>query len=282
MDLRMTEQTIYLVKAFFLGIIEGLTEFLPISSTGHLILVGKWIEFASNEAKVFEIVIQLGSILAVVWIFRERLIKTIVGTLRLDPTQLAFTRNLLLAFLPSAIVGLLFIKAIKSLFFHPAVVAVTLFLGGLIMLWVERTRPDGQAHAKNISARTLDQISWKQALVVGCAQCLSMIPGTSRSGSTIIGGMMAGIERKTATEFSFFLAIPTMLAAASYDLYKHGNLLSQQDMLAIAVGFVSAFISALIVVRAILAFVSRHTYRIFAWYRILLSLIVAVWLFTRT
>ena len=278
----MTEQTIYLVKAFFLGILEGLTEFLPISSTGHLILVGKWIEFSSNEAKVFEIVIQLGSILAVVWIFRARLIKMIVGTLRLDPTELAFTRNLLLAFLPSAIVGLLFIKAIKALFFHPGVVAITLFLGGLIMLWVERTRPDGQTHTNNISARTLDQISWKQALIVGCAQCLSMIPGTSRSGSTIIGGMMAGIERKTATEFSFFLAIPTMLAAASYDLYKHGNLLSQQDMLAIAVGFVSAFISAMLVVRAILAFVSRHTYRIFAWYRILLSLIVTIWLFTRT
>ncbi len=278
----MTEQTIYLIKAFFLGVIEGLTEYLPISSTGHLILVGKWIEFSSNEAKVFEIVIQLGSILAVVWIFRERLIQTITGTFRLDPVELAFTRNLLLAFLPSAVVGLLFIKAIKALFFHPAVVAVTLFLGGLIMLWVERTRPVAQNDTSNISARTLDQISWKQALVVGCAQCLSMIPGTSRSGSTIIGGMMAGIERKTATEFSFFLAIPTMLAAASYDLYKHGDLLSQQDMLAIAVGFVSAFISALIVVRAILAFVSRHTYRVFAWYRIILSLIVAVWLFTRT
>lgn len=274
----MTEQTIYLWKAFFLGIVEGITEFLPISSTGHLILFGDWISFESNEAKVFEVVIQLGSILAVVWIFRHRLFQMVRGTLRLEPVEVAFTRNLLIAFLPSAIIGLLFIKAIKALFFHPGVVVVTLVLGGLIMLWVERRRPANTAQAPANQVQTLEKITWKQALIVGCAQCLAMVPGTSRSGSTIIAGMLSGIQRKTATEFSFFLAIPTMLAAAVYDFYKHAHLLTQQDLLAIAVGFVSAFVCALVVVRAILVFVSRHTYRAFAWYRIALGLVVGAWL----
>jgi undecaprenyl-diphosphatase len=274
----MTEQTIYLWKAFFLGIVEGITEFLPISSTGHLILFGDWISFESNEAKVFEVVIQLGSILAVVWIFRHRLFQMVRGTLRLEPVEVAFTRNLLIAFLPSAIIGLLFIKAIKALFFHPGVVVVTLVLGGLIMLWVERRRPANSADAPANQVQTIEKITWKQALIVGCAQCLAMVPGTSRSGSTIIAGMLSGIQRKTATEFSFFLAIPTMLAAAVYDFYKHAHLLTQQDMLAIAVGFVSAFVCALLVVRAILVFVSRHTYRAFAWYRIALGLVVGAWL----
>jgi undecaprenyl-diphosphatase len=274
----MTEQTIYLWKAFFLGIVEGLTEFLPISSTGHLILIGDWINFESNEAKVFEVVIQLGAILAVMWIFRARLFQLVRGTLYRDPVELSFTRNLLIAFLPAAIVGVLFIKAIKALFFHPGVVVVTLVLGGLIMLWVERRRPANIADAPSNQVQTLEQITWKQALIVGCAQCLAMIPGTSRSGATIIAGMLSGIQRKTATEFSFFLAMPTMLAAAGYDLFKHIDLLTQQDMLAIAAGFLSAFLSALFVVRAILVFVSRHTYRAFAWYRIALGLVVGVWL----
>jgi len=274
----MTDQTIYLWKAFFLGIVEGITEFLPISSTGHLILFGDWINFESNEAKVFEVVIQLGSILAVVWIFRHRLFQMIRGTLRLEPVEVAFTRNLLIAFLPSAIIGLLFIKAIKALFFHPGVVVVTLVLGGLIMLWVERRRPANISDTPINQVLALEKITWKQALVVGCAQCLAMVPGTSRSGATIIAGMLSGIQRKTATEFSFFLAIPTMFAAAIYDLYKHADLLTQQDMLAIVVGFISAFFCALVVVRAVLVFVSRHTYRAFAWYRIALGLVVGVWL----
>ena len=275
----MTEATLQLIKAFFLGIVEGITEFLPISSTGHLIIVGKWIEFTSTEGKVFEVVIQLGSILAVMWIFRARLIKMITGTLKRDPVEVAFTRNLIIAFLPSAVIGFLFIKMIKALFFQPAVVVVTLILGGLIMLWVERVRQPGQANLRVVTATTLESISWKQALIVGFAQCLAMIPGTSRSGSTIIGGMLAGIERKTATEFSFFLAMPTMLAAASYDMYKNAGLISQADMLAIAVGFVTAFLSALLVVRAILTFISKHTYRAFGWYRIVLGVIVGVWLY---
>jgi len=266
----------HLFKAFLLGVVEGLTEFLPVSSTGHLILVGKWIDFASTEAKVFEVVIQLGSILAVMWIFRHRLVQLIVGTLTRKPLELAFTRNLLIAFLPAAVVGAIFIKQIKALFFHPGVVVVTLILGGLIMLWVERKpKPDGQAAFK-VTANTLEEISWKQALIVGLAQCLAMIPGTSRSGSTIIGGMMAGIQRKTATEFSFFLAMPTMLAAAVYDTWKNAAVLTQQDTLAIGVGFVTAFISALIVVKAVLAFISRHTYRVFAWYRIVLGAVVGL------
>ncbi len=275
----MSESTLQLIKAFFLGIVEGITEFLPISSTGHLILVGKWIDFASTDSKVFEVVIQLGSILAVMWIFRERLIKLCVGTLQRDPVEMGFMRNLIIAFLPSAIIGFIFIKAIKALFFQPAVVAVTLILGGFIMLWVERTRPGGQSAGSSVTATTLESISWKQALVVGCAQCLAMIPGTSRSGATIIGGMLAGINRKTATEFSFFLAMPTMMAAAGYDMFKNASLISQADMLAIAVGFASAFFSAMVVVRAILAFISKHTYRAFGWYRILLGVVVAVWLY---
>ena len=266
----------HLFKAFVLGVVEGLTEFLPVSSTGHLILVGKWIDFASTEAKVFEVVIQLGSILAVMWIFRHRLAHLIVGTLTRKPLELAFTRNLLIAFLPAAVIGAIFIKQIKVLFFHPGVVVVTLILGGLIMLWVERRpKPDGQP-AFQVTAKTLEEISWQQALIVGLAQCLAMIPGTSRSGSTIIGGMMAGIQRKTATEFSFFLAMPTMLAAAIYDTWKNAATLTQQDTLAIVVGFVTAFFSALIVVKAVLAFISKHTYRVFAWYRIALGVVVGL------
>jgi len=266
----------HLFKAFVLGVVEGLTEFLPVSSTGHLILVGKWIDFASSEAKVFEVVIQLGSILAVMWIFRQRLAQLIVGTLTRKPLELAFTRNLLIAFLPAAVIGAIFIKQIKALFFHPGVVVVTLILGGLIMLWVERRPKPGGQPAFHVTANTLEEISWKQALVVGLAQCLAMIPGTSRSGSTIIGGMMAGIQRKTATEFSFFLAMPTMLAAAVYDTWRNAAALTQQDTMAIVVGFVTAFFSALIVVKAVLAFISKHTYRIFAWYRIVLGAIVGL------
>jgi len=287
----VTDSTLYLIKAFFLGIIEGLTEFIPVSSTGHLILIGDWINFTSSSGKVFEVVIQFGSILAVMWIFRARLWQLIHGTLTGVPAEVSFTRNLLLAFLPAAVVGAIFIKTIKQVFYHPGVVAVTLVLGGLIMLWVERKThhtpgdapgaADDTASDERASAYTLEQISWKQALGVGVAQCVAMVPGTSRSGATIIGGMIAGIQRKTATEFSFFLAMPTMLGAATYDLYRNIDLLSQHDLSAIAVGFVAAFISALVVVRAVLRFVSNHTYRGFAWYRIALGVVVAAWLLAR-
>ena len=185
-------------------------------------------------------------------------------------------------------IGGIFIKSIKQVFYHPGVVVVTLVLGGLIMLWVERkTRhtpgdvpgaADDTASDERATARSLEQITWKQALGVGVAQCLAMIPGTSRSGATIIGGMIAGIQRKTATEFSFFLAMPTMLGAAVYDMYKNFGLLTQHDLSGIAVGFVAAFLSAMVVVRAVLRFVANHTYRVFAWYRIVFGAIVAAWI----
>ena len=280
----MTDSALYLIKAFFLGIIEGLTEFIPVSSTGHLILVGDWINFSSSSGKVFEVVIQFGSILAVMWIFRARLWRLIHGAVTGVRSEMLFIRNLLIAFLPAAVIGALFIKTIKSVFYHPGVVVVTLVLGGLIMLWVERRVPhapgdqpgaaDDTAADEKATARTLEQISWRQALGVGLAQCLAMVPGTSRSGATIIGGMIAGIQRKTATEFSFFLAMPTMLGAAVFDLYKNIDLLTRHDLSGIAVGFVAAFLSALVVVRVVLRFVSNHTYRVFAWYRIVFGLIV--------
>jgi undecaprenyl-diphosphatase len=287
----VTENTLFLLKAAFLGIIEGLTEFIPVSSTGHLILIGDWINFQSSSGKVFEVVIQFGSILAVMWIFRQRLWQLIHGTFTGVRSEMLFTRNLLVAFLPAAVIGAIFIKAIKELFYHPAVVATTLVLGGLVMLYVERnakaTTPgphsaaDDSASEVHASAHRLEEITWKQALGVGFAQCLAMIPGVSRSGSTIIGGMIAGIQRKTATEFSFFLAMPTMLGATVYDSYKNMNVLTQHDVTAIVVGFIAAFLSALVVVRAVLRFVSNHTYRGFAWYRIALGIVVGAVLFLR-
>lgn len=287
----MTENTLYLLKAMFLGIIEGLTEFIPVSSTGHLILVGDWINFQSSSGKVFEVVIQFGSILAVMWIFRARLWQLIHGTFTGVRSEMMFTRNLLVAFLPAAVIGAIFIKAIKALFYHPAVVATTLVLGGLVMLYVERrtqaatpgphSAADDSASDVRASAHRLEEVSWKQALGVGVAQCLAMVPGVSRSGSTIIGGMIAGIQRKTATEFSFFLAMPTMLGATVYDSYKNMAILTQHDVTGIIVGFIAAFLSAMLVVRAVLRFVANHTYRVFAWYRIALGIVVGLVLFLR-
>ncbi|MCQ9328393.1 undecaprenyl-diphosphate phosphatase [Pelistega suis] len=276
---------IFLLKAAFLGIIEGITEFLPISSTAHLLILGDWIGFDAGQDKVYEIVIQLGSILAVMWIYRQRLAQLCVGTLKRERADLLFVRNLLLAFLPAAIIGLVLIKYIKQLLDGQFIVyAITLVLGGLIMLWVE-SRPGMSKHStandiENSGQTTkIEDISIGQALTVGFAQCLAMIPGTSRSGATIIAGMFAGIHRKTATEFSFFLAMPTMIAATVLSLYKYGGQLTQSNLLAVAIGFVMAFLSSLVVVRALLAFVSRYSYRPFAWYRIIFGLIVAAWVY---
>ncbi|NLC34958.1 MAG: undecaprenyl-diphosphate phosphatase [Alcaligenaceae bacterium] len=292
----MTESAWFMLKALFLGVIEGLTEFIPVSSTAHLLIIGSWLDFSSSDDKVFEVVIQFGSILAVMWIFRARLYQLFSGALKHDPIELAFMRNLLIAFLPAAVIGALAIKYIKMLFHSPAVFVFTLVIGGFIMLWVERkpqyakfgaTQAGGQPvpasaaeteATRRATAHALEQISWKQALVVGFAQCLAMVPGTSRSGATIISGMIAGIDRRTATEFSFFLAMPTMLAATVYDLYRNASVLNSTEASAIAVGFVAACISALVVVRAVLHFVSRHTYRPFAWYRIGFGGVVALWL----
>lgn len=295
----MTESTLFLLKAFFLGLIEGLTEFLPVSSTAHLLIVGDWINFTSSSDKVFEVVIQFGSILAVMWIFRARLWQLIAGTFSGDRRELLFTRNLLIAFMPAAVIGAIMITYIKALFHSPAVFVLTLVGGGVIMLWVERKpqytkhvpgadgaapvaiAPGDSVTSMRATASSLEEITWKQALIVGCAQCVAMVPGTSRSGATIIGGMLAGIQRKTATEFSFFLAMPTMLAATVYDLYRNAGALSGTEINGIIIGFIAAFLSALVVVRAVLSFVSRHTYRPFAWYRIALGGVVMMWLLLR-
>ncbi|QBY53063.1 undecaprenyl-diphosphate phosphatase [Cupriavidus oxalaticus] len=260
---------IHVGKAFFLGILEGLTEFLPISSTGHLILVGDWIDFAASEARVFDVVIQLGAILAVCWLYRAKITHLCEGAVRRDPEALRFATAVLVAFLPAAVIGALLIGPIKHRLFHPPVVAAALIVGGLVILWVERRRPVPRIH-------TIEDFGWKQAIGIGFAQCVAMIPGTSRSGATIIGGMLSGVSRQAATEFSFFLAIPTMLGAASYDAMRHYHLLSMADLWAIAAGFTAAFISALFVVNAMIRLVARHSLQVFAWYRIALGLLIAV------
>lgn len=282
----MEVNVIFYLKALLLGILEGLTEFIPVSSTAHLLIVGEWINFSSGDHKVFEVVIQFGSILAVIWLFRARIWQLIHGVFTGQREELFFCRNLLIAFLPAAVIGFMVISYIKALYHSPMVFVFTLVGGGLIMLWVER-RPGYAKHdqetvsGQRATAHRLEDITWKQALAVGFAQCLAMVPGTSRSGATIIGGMIAGIQRKTATEFSFFLAMPTMLAATVYDLYKHGSTLSSDQTGAIIIGFIAAFFSALVVVRAVLQFVSKHTYRPFAWYRIALGGVLLVWLLAR-
>lgn len=273
---------LYLLKAAILGIVEGLTEFLPISSTAHLIIWGDWLNFDSGDVKVFEIVIQFGSIMAVVWLYRHYIVDVVKGLLRWEIKQVRFVRNLILAFLPAAIIGLLIIDQVAKLLDGKFMIYVfTLIVGGFIMLWVE-SRPQMKKANQMVDENAplgegLDSITWKQALVVGFAQCLAMVPGTSRSGATIISGMIAGIPRRAATEFSFFLAMPTMLAATVLSLYKYGDQLSSDNFLAIVIGFVFAFISALFLVKAILRFVSKHSYKPFAYYRIIFGAVVGLW-----
>ncbi|MCW3479914.1 undecaprenyl-diphosphate phosphatase [Neisseriaceae bacterium JH1-16] len=248
-------------KALLLGIVEGITEFLPISSTGHLIVVGDLIDFHSN-GKVFEVVIQLGAVLAVLFEYRARFFKVARGLGR-EPWANRFVLNLAIAFLPAAIVGMLFIKGIKAHFFNAISVAAALVIGGLVILLIER-------HQKRVTPRvtSVDAMTWRDALAVGVAQVLALMPGTSRSGSTIMGGMAFGLSRQVATEFSFFLAVPVMFAATFYDIYKHYALFSAADIPVILIGFVAAFVSGLIAVRSLLRFVSGHNYVPFAWYRI--------------
>ena len=257
-----------LTKALILGIVEGLTEFLPISSTGHLILVGDLLDFNDEKGKVFAIVIQLGAILAVCWEYRIKIGNTLsgIGTCK-DSNQ--FVLNLFIAFLPAAILGLLFIKIIKQYLFHPTPVASALIVGGIIILWAERRK-----HV--VDVEEVEDMDWKHALKVGLMQCLALIPGTSRSGATIIGGLFFGLSRKAATEFSFFLAIPIMFAATFYDVYKHHELLHYNDIGMFGIGFVASFISALLAVRGLLRFISNHDFTVFAWYRILFGVIVLV------
>lgn len=256
------------IKALTLGIVEGLTEFLPISSTGHLILVGDLLDFNDDRGKVFAIVIQTGAMLAVVWEYRLRFGRMLRGLLT-DRLAQRFAVNLVIAFLPAALLGLAFGSTIKKHLFQAVPVALAFVVGGLIILWVERRQR--QAVVDNV-----DDMSWKDALKVGLAQSFALIPGTSRSGATIIGAMLFGLSRRAATEFSFFLAVPTLVAAGIYDFYRHRALFSAQDFGMFSVGFVAAFVSAFLCVRWLLRYIATHDFSVFAWYRIAFGVVVLV------
>ena len=261
----MTDPT-QLLYALILGLVEGVTEFLPISSTGHLIIAGQLLGFTGEKAKVFMIAIQLAAIFAVVWEYRARL-GHVVMTLNSEPASQRLAVNLMAGFLPAAVLGFLFYKEIKGYLFNPIVVASALVIGGVLILWAERRK-----HV--ITTEGIDELTWRRALAVGFAQALAMIPGTSRSGATIIGGLFLGLSRKTAAEFSFFLAIPTMFAATAYDLYKNWHLFDAGDIPLFAIGGAASFASALLAVRTLIKFVSRHDYTVFAWYRIVFGGVV--------
>jgi undecaprenyl-diphosphatase len=256
--------------ALVLGIVEGLTEFLPVSSTGHLIVAGSLLGYTGERAKVFEIVIQAGAILAVCWEFRARLISSVEG-IGSDPVAQRFVLNLVVAFLPAAVLGLLFASAIKRNLFAPVPVALAFIVGAFVILWVERRR---RLSPSTVRIDSIDAIRWPDALKIGFAQALALIPGTSRSGATIIGGMLFGLSRPAATQFSFFLAIPTLFAACGYDFVRNRALFSAQDLQGLAIGFVAAFISAFFCVRWLIRYVSRHDFVPFAWYRIAFGLLI--------
>jgi undecaprenyl-diphosphatase len=259
-----------LVKAFILGIVEGLTEFLPISSTGHLILAGTLLGWVDQKAKLFDVAIQIGAMFAIIWYYRRRITATVAGVGR-DPVARRFACNVAVAFLPAAILGILFAGSIKAHLFKPVPVAIAFIVGGLIIFWVEhrqrmqRTRP---------RVFDLDDLRLTDAIKLGIAQAFSLIPGTSRSGATIIGGMLFGLSRKTATEFSFFLAIPTLIGAGVYDLFKYRDILSAEDIPLFAVGLATAFFSALACVHWLIRFVASHSFVVFAWYRIAFGIVV--------
>ena len=259
--------TVLLVKAAIMGLVEGLTEFLPISSTGHLILAGSLLGFHDDKAKVFEIAIQTGAIFAVILVYWQKISST-VRDLGHSPEAQRFALNVLIGFLPAVIMGLLLGKAIKSHLFTPAVVATSFIVGGFIILWAER-RPASAVRIHDVSF-----MRGRDALKVGLVQCLAMIPGTSRSGATIIGGMLLGLSRKAATDFSFYLAIPTLIGAGAYSLYKERALLSVADLPLFGVGLLVSFLSAWVCVRWLLRFIATHSFEVFAWYRIAFGLVV--------
>src|SRR3569623_1179567 len=258
------------LKALIMGIVEGLTEFLPISSTGHLILAGSLLNFTGEKVKVFEIVIQAGAIFAVCWEYRAK-IGAVLGGLGSDPKARRFVLNLIVAFIPAAVLGFLFNKSIKAVLFAPLPVALAFIIGGLIILWVERRH---KANPVTARIQSVDDMSPADAFKIGCAQAFALVPGTSRSGATIIGGMLFGLSRKAATEFSFFLAIPTLLAATVYSLYKERALLSAADVPLFGIGSIAAFVSAFLCVRWLLRYISTHDFTAFAWYRIVFGLVV--------
>lgn len=258
-----------MLKAVIMGLVEGATEFIPVSSTGHLIIAGEWLDFLDKEKRdVFEIMIQLGAILAVCVEFRQRLLQT-VQRIQTDPNAQHLVRNLMVAFLPAAILGLAFHHQIKEFLFSSFTVGIALIVGGVLILIIEKYVPQGKV-------ASIDNISLKQSLQIGFAQSLALIPGVSRSGATILGGMCFGLNRQTATEFSFFLALPIMFAATGYDLLKARDLLSLDDALIFLAGFVTAFLSALVVIRALIKFVGQHSFAVFAWYRIIFGTLILV------
>lgn len=260
------------LKAAILGIVEGLTEFLPISSTGHLIVAEDLLGFRLASLEAFTIAIQAAAILAVCWELRARILSTI-GGLGSDPRARALARNVVVAFIPAAVVGVLFKHMIEVVLFHPVPVAIAWVAGGLIILLVERM------HARRTEperVQTIDEMSWKDALKVGLAQCAALIPGTSRSGATIIGGLIFGLSRRAATEFSFFLAIPTMFGATVYSLYKARDHLLASDLGTYAISSVFAFAAALVAVRWLLRYIATHDFKVFAWYRIVFGLVIVL------
>ncbi len=266
-------ELILLLKGFFLGIVEGITEFIPVSSTGHLILAGNIMGFGDEKAKVFEVFIQLGAILSVVWLYRGKVFSVIRG-LPDNREARFFAINIMIAFLPAAFMGLLAHKAIKAYLFNPITVAAALIAGGFAILVIERI--DHRSHVKDV-----DTIGLKQAIGVGVAQCLALFPGISRSGATIMGGLLIGFDRLVAVEFSFFLAIPTMFAATIYDLISSLHSLSVLDVPLFVIGFVTSFFSALFVIKSFLRYVSRHDFSGFAYYRIAFGLLVLAFYWQR-
>ena len=260
------------LKALILGVVEGLTEFLPVSSTGHLIVVGHLLDFNDEKGKVFELVIQTGAMLAVCWEFRGRFSGVLRGLFS-DQQARRFAFNLIAAFMPAAIIGLALGSAIKAHLFHVVPVAIALIVGGFVILAVDR-------HERESRINEVDAMTWRDALKVGIAQSFALIPGVSRSGATIIGGMLFGLSRRTATEFSFFLAVPTLMAAGAYDLYRNRLLFSFDDIGLFAIGTVSAFFSAFICIRWLMRYVATHDFRIFAWYRIAFGLFIIVSAYT--
>ena len=248
------------LKALIMGVVEGLTEFLPVSSTGHLIIAGSLLDFHDEKAKVFELVIQTGAMLAVCWEFRARFLGVLRG-MATDATAQGFVLNLVVAFMPAAVIGLALGAVIKAHLFNAVAVAIALIAGGLVILWVERRERPARID-------DVDRMGWRDALKVGFAQAFALFPGVSRAGATIVGGMLFGLSRRAATEFSFFLAVPTLMAAGAYDLYRNRTLFSADDIGLFGIGTVSAFISAFISIRWLMRYVATHNFRVFAWYRI--------------
>lgn len=266
------------IKVIIMGIVEGLTEFLPISSTGHLILTGSLLNFTGDKVKVFEIVIQAGAIFAVIWEYRQKIASVLLG-IGSDAKARKFAINVVIGFLPAAVLGVLFSKKIKEHLFAPVPVALAFIIGGVIILFVERKQA---ANTDAARIETVDDLTTLDAIKIGLAQSFALIPGTSRSGATIIGGMLFGLSRKAATEFSFFLAIPTLLGATVYSLYKERALLSAADLPMFGVGTIAAFISAFFCVRWLLRYISSHNFNAFAWYRIAFGIMILITAYTGT